>query len=130
MYASRPARRTIPPSPRARSIRQLGVDEFEPETRPAWPRKSDDGLGTSLAEQDVDAGSSPEKRTMPVDAGLGCGGAGMGEYAEGPGTGTVRPGRSTWLVKQMALELEATEWMAMDDEEVLQVSDFVAVSFP
>jgi hypothetical protein len=30
----------------------------------------------------------------------------------------------------MALELEATEWMAMDEEEVLQVSDFVAVSFP
>ncbi|KAJ7901181.1 hypothetical protein B0H14DRAFT_3739041 [Mycena olivaceomarginata] len=25
-----------------------------------------------------------------------------------------------WLVKQMALELEATEWMAMDEEEVLQ----------
>jgi hypothetical protein len=40
------------------------------------------------------------------------------------------PDDPLWLVKQMVLELEATEWMAMDEEEVLQVSDFVAASFP
>ncbi|KAJ7901190.1 hypothetical protein B0H14DRAFT_3423103 [Mycena olivaceomarginata] len=135
-----------------------GVDEFEQETHPAWPRLDSSGCSRVLGDDKI-----------------ALAGAGMGEYAEGLGLERATKAKTArlldkkeesqetdfeatlfvwpdkdidllatpclwtdkeidwfidadllWLVKQMVLELEATEWMAMDEEEVLQVSDFVA----
>ncbi|KAJ7901200.1 hypothetical protein B0H14DRAFT_2555977 [Mycena olivaceomarginata] len=185
MHASRPSRvstctsdDTTSTSIEVNTAAGCGVDEFEPEIRPAWPRsddsgcsrvsggdkiaarvmppllprklltrKSDDGLGSAPAEQDVDAGSSPEKRTTPVDAGLGYGGSGMGEYPERPGPeraarlnaestrdrgkitadDRMEVGRVQRVGGEGALPLETTR--SLDEEEESQELDFEAALF-
>ncbi|KAJ7901238.1 hypothetical protein B0H14DRAFT_3739150 [Mycena olivaceomarginata] len=114
MHASRPFRistctsdDTTPTSSEFNTAAGRGVDEVEPETRPAWLRSDSSGCSRvsggdkialtrvvppppprklPLGNRTTDLDQHQRSRTSkPADAGLGYGGAGMGEYAEGLG---------------------------------------------